>query len=102
MKYNEGALTELQESLTELKGKLIGQASTLESSAGDLMKAWEGNEGFVAFKQTKDAWDKEFGSADGSEPGSTIDLLNKLSDAVGNALLNAKTADKGVYDAFTG
>lgn len=102
MKYNEGALIGLQESLTGLKDKLIGQASNLEEAATKLMTAWEGNEGFTAFKQTKDAWDREFGDANGSEPGSTIDLLNKLSDAVGNALANAKTADKGVHDAFTG
>lgn len=102
MKYNEAALIELQESLTELKGKLIGESSTLQTAATNLMTAWEGNEGFEAFQRTKTSWDQEFGSADGSEPGSTIDLLNKLSEAVGNALINAKTADKGVYDAFAG
>ncbi|WP_306360370.1 hypothetical protein [Nocardia sp. CC227C] len=102
MKYNEAALTELQESLVGLKDKLVGQASELQTAATNLMNAWEGNEGFVAFKQAKDAWDQEFGSADGAEPGSTIYILNKLSEAVGNALVNAKSADKAVYDGFSG
>ncbi|NNH71874.1 hypothetical protein HLB23_18765 [Nocardia uniformis] len=102
MKYNEAALIELQESLSGVEGKLKTQAAALLDAATKLEQSWEGNEGLAGFTIAKNAFDAEFGRADGEDPNSTIGHVRKLEQAVGNALINAKSADKGVEGAFRG
>ncbi|WP_067819019.1 WXG100 family type VII secretion target [Nocardia inohanensis] len=100
LKYHFGTISELQSTLDELRGKLLSEAANLETAAKNLMAAWEGNEGYNAFKATKDKWDAEFGTSAG-EAGSTIGTLDAMSRAVQDAGSRAQGADKSVESLFS-
>ncbi|WP_067711896.1 hypothetical protein [Nocardia yamanashiensis] len=101
LKYHFGTISELQNTLDELRGKLLAEAANLETAAKNLMTAWEGNQGYEAFATTKKKWDDEFGSADSPQPGSTIYTLDAMSQAVRDAGSRASGADKSVESLFS-
>ncbi|MEV0356825.1 type VII secretion protein EsxR [Nocardia sp. NPDC050697] len=92
MLYDEATMTELFTSLNTNYGKLLQQADDLQTAAGQLATAWEGNDGLAGFQSSKTKWDGEY--------EDTTTLLNRIAAEVENALQRALGTDGKVGDGF--
>ncbi|WP_040794562.1 hypothetical protein [Nocardia higoensis] len=102
MLYDKGALQTLSIELDDHRKDLVTQSGNLQAAAAKLASAWQDNESLVAFNQAKRKWDAEFGDEAGSDPESTIGMMDALSKAVDQALRNAINADSKVAQGFGG
>ncbi|WP_328409279.1 WXG100 family type VII secretion target [Nocardia sp. NBC_00403] len=95
MLYDPHFLLPLIDELDGHYKNLNTQIEHLEGAAGKLINvAWEDNESAVGFKSAHDKWKAEF--------SDTAQILERMRDAVDRALGNAQSADKKVYDSFSG
>ncbi|WP_280438092.1 WXG100 family type VII secretion target [Nocardia carnea] len=98
-------MRQLIEDLKGLRSELRIQAADLETAAGELSAAWEGNAGFDGFRAAKSRFDAEFGRADIADSTvdeTTIGTLNGLGRAVETAWENAMNIDARVSNSFGG
>lgn len=100
MKYDYATLEALVGQLRGYKKELEGEATNLNTSSGKLHQVWEDQDGWHAFQQAKDGFDKEFGTDQGADNGTTIDMVERLAVAVENAIAAAKRADGQVAGSF--
>jgi uncharacterized protein YukE len=92
MLYDKGAMITLFDTLNSHHSTLIQQEHDLQTAAGKLQNAWEGNASLASFQIVKHDWDTQY--------GDTLVILNKVAAEVENSLHRALGTDQKIGDGF--